>query len=126
MSLGIIRDQLGEPSIVRHSASPLQFGHSVFGRQSQTRAKGRRVLLCDSVGKDNFGGDPILRQHFCALLIIPSASEFLLDGRAPLIVDLFDQKLLFRLVHHVDLDVHRHVDEIVIFGFDIRLILLDG
>ena len=82
-------------------------------------------MFRDAVGKDDFGGNAIFRQHFFTLLIVPRAGQLLFYRRAPFVVDLLDQKLLFSLVHHVDLNVHRHVDEVVILRFDIRLVLMD-
>ena len=60
------------------------------------------------------------------LFVIPSAGQLLLDGRTPLVVDFLDEELLLGLVHHLDLDIHRHVDEVVVLAIDVRLVLRNG
>ena len=60
------------------------------------------------------------------LFVIPSAGQLLLDGRTPLIVDFFDEELLLGFVHHLDQDIHRHVDEVVVLAVDVRLVLRNG
>ena len=60
------------------------------------------------------------------LFVIPSAGQLLLDGRTPLVVDFLDEELLLSLVHHLDLDIHRHVDEVVVLAIDVRLVLRNG
>ena len=109
-----------------HGACPLEFRYRVFGRQSQPRAEWGRVLFGDAIRENNFCRNTILRQHLVTLFVIPSARQLLLDGRTPLIIDFLDEELLLGLVHHLDLDIHRHVDEIVVLAVDVGLVLRDG
>ena len=55
--------------------------------------------------------------------VFPGAFQFLLDRCPPLVVDLFDQELLLGLVHHLDLDVYSHIDEVVVLRINIGFVL---
>ena len=57
------------------------------------------------------------------LFVIPSAGQLLLNGRTPLIVDFFDEELLLGFVHHLDLDIHRHINEVVVLAVYVGLVL---
>ena len=109
-----------------HRACPLEFRHRVFRRQSQTCTEGGCVLLGDAIGENDFCRNTILRQHLVTLFVIPSAGQLLLDGRTPLVVDFLDEELLLGLVHHLNLNIHRHVDEVVVLAIDVRLVLRNG
>ena len=123
MALWVVGHQFGEPAVVCHGAGPLQFRHRVLGRKAQSGAKGRGVLFGDAIGEDNLRGDAVFCQHLAALGVVPGSGELFLDRRAPGVIDLLDQELFLGLVHHVHLDVNGHVDEVVVFGFDIGLVL---
>ena len=80
-------------------------------------------MFGDTVGEDDLSGDAVLGEHFHSLTVIPGPCKFLLDRRTPCIVDLFDQELLFGFIHHIDLHFDGHVDEIMVFGFYVGLVL---
>ena len=123
MPLRIVSDQLGQPTVVRHGTGPLKLGDRIFRRQTQSSTKRRCVLLCNAIRKNDFRGNAVFGQHFMALFVIPRARQFLLYGCAPLVIDFFDEELRLSLVHHVDLDIDSHIDEVMVFRVDVGLVL---
>ena len=58
-----------------------------------------------------------------SLAVFPGASQLLLNRRSPFVVDLFDQELLLGLVHHLNLDIYSHIDEVVVLRINIGFVL---
>ena len=114
MTGGIVSAPFGQPAIVSHGSGPLQFRHHIPRRQTEASTEGRRVLLGDTVGKNNLSGNPVTGQHIQTFIIIPGARKLLFNGRTPSVIDFLNQEGGLGFIHHVDRDGHRHIHHLVV------------
>ena len=98
---GLHLTKLGDPAVVGARAGPLQFGLDAPRFQPESGAERRCVALRDPVGKEHLRDDAVIVDDLVSKVGIPSGRKLRFVARAPLVVEILDQEVLFTFGSHL-------------------------